>query len=142
MDPVTAGLFVAASFASSIMANKNQAKIEGASINMQTEQARLQIAEQSYEKAKQLKQNLSANLALSGLGVGGVSGFRGIASQTISDYFADQAALGKQDLFAQLSGNVAKATSKSNKFVNNAQAGLNAAQLSQQLGLFQVKGKK
>lgn len=142
MDPITAGLFVAASFTSSLISNKNQSKIENAQIKIQTEQARLQTAEAAYERTKQFRQNLSMNLAISGMGFGGVSGFRGIASQSISDYFSDTAALGRQDMFTELGAISNTAASKSNKFVNDVNAGTSAVSLASQLGLFKNKGLK
>lgn len=140
MDPITAGLFVAASFATSLNNARNSARIERSNIKLQTEQARLQTAEQAYERSKEFRQNLSYNLALSGMGKGGVSGFKGVAAESISDYFADVGALGRQDVFAQLSGQSALAGSKVKKRANVAQGAISAAQLASDLGLF--KGSK
>lgn len=136
MDPITAGLFVAASFASSLITSRNQRKIEDASMNVQVEQARLQTAEAAYERTKQFRQNISMNLALSGMGIGGVSGFRGAAAQSASAYFADAAALGRQDVFAQLTGTSNKALSKAKRFSSLASGVIDAAGLASQLGLF------
>ena len=117
MDAITAGLFVAASFASSLYTSKNQARIESANTNLQVSQARLQTAEAAYERTKQFRENVSANLALSGLGIGGVSGFRGKNAQNTTDYFSDIAALGTQDVFTEASGQVQRASTKSNNLV-------------------------
>lgn len=136
MDPVTAGLWVGASLFMSLSANKSQARIEAASAKMEQEQARLQIAEQAYERTKTFKQNISANLALSGMGKGGLSGFRGVASQSISDYFADSQALTMQDAFAKLGGNVRRASNKANSLARNVSSLESAASLAAKLGLF------
>jgi hypothetical protein len=142
MDAVTAGLFVAASFASGLYANKNQAKIEAANTNMQISQARLQTAEAAYERTKQFRENVSANLALSGLGVGGLSGFRNINAKNTTDYFADLAALGSQDMFTQALGYSKTAATKSKQFSSDINAGLDAFSLASDLGLFTGKKKK
>ena len=142
MDPITAGLFVAASFATSLYTSKNQARIESANTNLQISQARLQTAEAAYERTKQFRENVSANLALSGLGVGGVSGFKGKNAQNTSDYFADIAALGTQDMFTEATGNVQRASTKSKQFSNDINAGLDAFSLATDLGLFTTKKKK
>lgn len=141
MDPITAGLFVAASFATSLASNRNAAKVEEANGRLQVEQTRLQASEATYERTKQFKRNMSANLALAGTGVGGVSGFRSLSAENINDYFADTASLKNQDLFAQISGTVNRARAKSNRFANDVNAGLSAAQLASQLGLFKA-GKR
>ena len=142
MDPITAGLFVAASFATSLYTSKNQARIESANTNLQISQARLQTAEAAYERTQQFRENVSANLALSGLGVGGVSGFKGKNAQNTSDYFADIAALGTQDMFTEATGNVQRASTKSKQFSNDINAGLDAFSLATDLGLFTTKKKK
>lgn len=144
MDPVTAGYFALASvkLVASLAGNKAQAKAETAQIKLQTEQARLQAAEQTYERTKMFRQNISQNLALSGIGIGGVSGFRGIAAESISDYFQDAKSLTNQDVFAQLSGNANKALSKSNNLLKNVSALESSASLADKLGLFKSGAKK
>jgi hypothetical protein len=141
MDTTTGALWVAASFATSLISNKAEARIHEANTKMQVEQARLQAAEQAYERTKAFRKNLSTNLALSGMGYGGNKGFAGTASQSIADYLADSAALGRQDLFAQLSGQAAFAGIKANKFKKDVGATKTAAQLASELGLF-TKGLK
>lgn len=139
MDPLTASLFVAASFASNIYSSRNQARVEEASINAQLAQSRLQSAEASYERTKQFRQTMSSNLALSGLGIGGTSGLRNVNAQNISDYFADVAAIGNQDMFSTLQATTSRATSQSNRFVRELGAVSDAATLASQLGLFSKK---
>ena len=72
--------------------------------------------------------------------MGGVSGFRGVAAESISNYFADAAALGTQDLFAQSSASAGRAGIKGRKSAGQVDSLLNSVQLSEQLGLFK-KGK-
>lgn len=140
MDAVTAGLFVAASFASNLITNRNQSKLETVNLKAQLAQAKLQSAEMAYERTKSFRQTLSANLALSGLGVGGVSGARGANAQNISDYFADISALQTQDLFNSISGKAQKASIKGRSFKRTLSAIGDATELANQLGLF--AGKK
>lgn len=141
MDAITAGLFVAASFASNLYTSKSQAKIEESNLTAQLAQQRLQTAEATYERTKQFRQNMATNLALSGLGIGGVSGFRGVAAENISDYFSDVAALGNQDMFANLSAQSAKAQIKANRLSRDVSAITDAASLAGQLGIFTAKSK-
>lgn len=137
MDPITAGLFVAASLASTLLSNKNQSKVEAASINMQLSQSKLQAADSAYERTKQFRENISANLSLSGLGVGGVSGFRGVATREAEDYFSDVSALETSNVFANAQASGASAYSRSKRFSNDIGAVGDAAALASQLGLFQ-----
>lgn len=141
MGPIASALWVAASFASSVLSNKNQSRVAQAQNNVQVEQARLQASEAAYERTKQFRQAVSMNLALAGMGVGGVSGIRGATAQNISDYFADTNAIGRQDAFAQLTGTSNKAGIKANSFTANVQAAGSAAQLANDLNLFKKKGK-
>jgi hypothetical protein len=140
MDPLTAGLWVGASLLTSLSANRSQAKIEAAQVKMETENARLQAAEAAYERTKSFRQNMSANLALSGMGKGGVTGFRGIAAESISNYFQDIQSLTTQDLFAQVSGSVGRAINRSNKLKRDVSSLESAASLAEKLQLF--KGGK
>lgn len=142
MDPITAGILVAASFASTVYTNRQESKINEAGIKLQTEQARLQTAEVAYERSKAFRKNISANLALAGAGFGGNTGFRGVATESISDYFADANALQTQDLFNQVSGQAAYAGNKASKFTKDVAAGANAVTLANQLGLFEPKKTK
>jgi len=138
MDPLTVGLFVASAIGTAV-SNRNQYRVEAASTRLQTEQARLQAAEQGYERTKAFRQNLSTNLALSGMGVGGVNGFRGVAAQSIGDYFGDMAAIGRQDMFAQITGEANSALNKSRNFANNISNLTSSAMLAKDLGLFNSK---
>lgn len=142
MDGLTAGLWVAANFASSLISGKNQAKVQEAQVKMQTEQARLQASEQAYERTKQFRQNMAQNLALSGMGFGGVSGFRGLAGQNVSDYFADMGALGRQDMFAQLAGKAGFAQNKAVNFANTVSSFESSVSLADKLRLFKKKAAK
>jgi len=139
MDPVTVGLFLAATLYQSGK-NKSAAKVEQANIKLETEQARLQAAEQAYERTRAYKKDISMNVALSGMGFGGVHGFRGISSEAAADYFSDIQALGRQDTFAQLTGNANKSLSRSKRQAGDVNTIVNAATLASQLGLF--KGGK
>ena len=139
MDPITAGIFVAASLGTTLLANRSEAKAAGTANMLQTEQAQLQAAESAYERTKALRRNLSANLALSGAGYGGTSGFRGVAVESITDYFADISSLQFQGKFGNVAGASTAAQIKSSKFGKDVVAGANAAQLASQLGLFSSK---
>jgi len=142
MDPLTAGLFVAASFAASVYTSKQQAKIEESNVQADLANKRLQTAEATYERTKQFRENMATNLALSGMGFGGVSGFRGIASQNISDYFADVAALGNQDLFSIASAQSSRAASKTNRISRDISSLTDAASLATKLGIFKGETTK
>lgn len=141
MGPIASALWVAASLGNSLLSNKNQTRVAEAQNRVQVEQARLQASEAAYERTKQFRQAVSMNLALAGMGVGGVSGIRGATAQNISDYFADSAAIGRQDVFAQLTGTSNQAGIKANKFSANVQAVGSAAQLATDLNLFKKKSK-
>jgi hypothetical protein len=141
MDPMTGALLMAASFATSLISNRVQAKTQQAQIKAQTEQTRLQAAEATLERTKQYRKNLSTNLALSGVGVGGVSGFRGISSENTADYLADVGALGRQQQIAVITGSANRALSKANKLAGDVNAITNAAKMASELGLFAAGGK-
>jgi hypothetical protein len=140
MDPLTAGLFVAASFASNLYTSKQQAKIESSALTAQLAQQKLQIAEATYERTRQFRENMSNNLALSGMGVGGVSGFRGVAAQNISDYTQDIAALGNQALFSTVQAQASRGYSKASRLSRDVSSLTDAALLATQLGIFEGKG--
>jgi len=142
MDPLTAGLFVAASVGTSLYAGKNQSKIEAASIKMQTEQAKLQASEAALERTKSYRQNLSNQLALSGMGFGSTTALATASAQGFGNYMADINAINTSAKFADAAGQSALATSKSNAFLNVVNTGMNAAMLSQDLGLFSAPKKK
>ena len=142
MDPITAGLLVGASFAASLYTNKQAARLNAAQTTLQVEQSRLQAAETALERTKAFRKNISANLALAGAGYGGHTGFRGIAAESASDYFADVNALRTQDLYNQISGTAAYAGNKGEKFAKDVVAGANAVTLASQLGLFAPKKTK
>lgn len=142
MDPITAGLFVAASFATSAFANKNQSKIEGAALKTEIAQSKLQNAESAYERTKQFRKSISANLALSGAGYGGVSGFRGVAAEESEDYFADMASLKNSDLFSSAAATSGQAANRAKRFSRDLNAVGDSTQLASQLGLFTKKKGK
>lgn len=139
MDPTLAGLWIAASMFTSLRANRSQAKVENASINMEVEQARLQNTEMALERTRQLRQNMATNLALSGIGKGGVSGFRNVATQDMQSYFEDVSALTNRDVFAQISGQARRAGVKTNRLTRDVSSLESAASLATKLGLFEGK---
>tara|TARA_R110000868_G_scaffold62001_2_gene187860 strand:- start:23 stop:454 length:432 start_codon:yes stop_codon:yes gene_type:complete len=139
MDPLTAGLFVAASFATSAIANRNQAKVEQASIKLQTSQAQLQASEAALERTKSFKTNIAMNLALSGMGFGSTTSFASTLAENTSNLTSDLTAINTGAQFAGLTGEANKALSKSKRFGNDATAALNAAKLAKDLGLFESK---
>ncbi len=142
MDPVTAGLFVAAGFAASLYTSKNQARVEAASINLEVEQARLQASERAYERTKAYREEVSANLALSGMGVGGIGGYKAVLSDSSGSLGADLKSIGTGASFAMAQGQAAYATSKSNRFRRDLDATMTAASLAGDLGLFSPKTTK
>lgn len=142
MDPITAGLFVAASVGTSLYASKNQAKIEAASIKMQTAQTKLQASETALERSKAFRNSLSSQLALSGMGMGSTTALATSMAESASNYSADIAALNMGVQFADAAGQAALATSKANQFVSGVNTGMNAAMLSQDLGLFSAPQSK
>jgi len=139
MDPLTAGLFVAASFATSAISNRNQAKVEQSSIKMQTAQAQLQASEAALERTKSFRTNIAMNLALSGMGVGSTTAFGSTLADNTSNLTADLTAINTGAQFAALTGQANKALSKSKRFGNDATAALNAAKIAKDLGLFESK---
>src|SRR5215208_779999 len=142
MDPLTAGLFVAASVGTSLYAGKNQSKIEAASIKMQTEQAKLQASEAALERTKSFRQNVSNQLALGGMGFGSTTAVAVAGAQGFGNYMADINAINTGIKFADAAGSAALATSKTNAFLNTVNAGFSAAALSQDLGLFSSPKRK
>ena len=119
MDPLTAAIFVGASFLTSAISNRNQAKVEQAQNLVQVEQTKLQAAEAANERARAFRQNISANLALAGKGFGGISGFRGIATRSAADFEQDLTAINQQANFAQISSTADVASTKIRKYAND-----------------------
>lgn len=141
MDPIMAALFVGASFTTSLATNKNTARIENTQNKINVEQARLQASEAAYERSKQFTQNISMNLALKGMGFGGVSGFRGVSSRSASEFAEDINSLNRHDVFSQITGEANRALTKAKRFKSNVGAAGTAASLASQLGLFTGGGK-
>lgn len=136
MDPITAGLFVGASFLSSLFASKQQARAEAANIKLQTEQARLQASEAALERTKAFRQNMSQNLALSGMGFGSTTALATATAESFGALNADINAINRQSDFAVASGQAARAASRAGRFSRDIGALENAASLAQKLGLF------
>jgi hypothetical protein len=136
MDPLTAGLFVAASFATSIFSNRQASRAESASIELQTEQARLQASEAAYERTKTFRQNMSSGLALSGMGFGSTTALASAYAEGFGNYMADISSLARSSQFATASGLASKAGSKSKAFANDLASVESAASLAMKLGLF------
>jgi hypothetical protein len=65
-----------------------------------------------------------------------------VAAQSIGDYFGDIASIGRQDLFAQITGEANSALNKSKKFGNDVANLTNSAMLAKDLGLFNSKKPK
>lgn len=142
MDPVTGALFAAASFATSVIGNRSRAKAEQASIRLETEQAKLQAAESSLERTKLYRQNVSMNLAMSGMGVGAVNAFAATEAESFANYMADINAIKQTSNFMVMTGEAKKSLSKSNQFSANVDALKSAAGLASDLGLFAPPAKK
>lgn len=144
MDPVTTGIFIAASVGASLYASKNQAKIEAASIKMQTEQARLQASEAALGRTQAFRNNLSNQLALSGMGFGSNTALATASAQSFGNYMQDINAINTGAKFAMASGEAASASSKTNRFLRDVNTGINAVTMADDLGLFkpQKKAKK
>ncbi|CAB4240925.1 hypothetical protein UFOVP23_39 [uncultured Caudovirales phage] len=141
MDPITSGLLVAASFISSTRQAKSQAKLQGASIKMEVEQARLQAAEQAYHRTRAFSENLSTNLALSSVGVGGTTGFLSAYGQSSENFQGDINSINTAARFAIAQGNAGMSANKAQRFAKNVDATVTATQLADQLGLFKMKAK-
>jgi len=142
MDPVTAALFTAASFATSVMGNKSRAKAEQASIRLEVEQARLQAAETALERTKAYRQNVSMNLAMSGMGIGSQNAFAASEAEGFSNYMSDLNAIRQSENFMIMTGEAKKSMSKAKKFAGNMDAIKSAAGLASDLGLFAPPAKK
>lgn len=136
MGPVVAGLFVAASFATSLYANKQAAKAEEASIKLQTEQAKLQASEAALERTKSFRQNVSQNLALSGMGFGSTTALATAYAEGFGAYMSDIGALNKQAQFAIAQGQAARAGSRAKKLGSDIGALESSVSLAMKLGLF------
>lgn len=141
MDPITAALFVGANFALSAYTGRQQMRMETANINLNLEQSRLQAAESAFELTKNYRKAESMNLALSGMGFGGTTGFTATSAENMANYLADSAALQRQGEFASLQAQSGRAISKVSNFAKNAQTILSSAQLAKNLGLFEGKAK-
>src|SRR5215216_6162528 len=135
MDPITAGLFIGASVGASLYASKNQAKIEAASIKMQTEQAKLQSSEAALERTKAFRSNLSNQLALSGMGYGSTTALATAGNLSFGNYMQDINAINAGTKFAVAAGESAFATSKSNRFLRDVNTVVSAAGLASDLGV-------
>lgn len=142
MDIMTAALFVGANFAISAYTGKQQMRIETANIKLNLEQSRLQAAESAYELTKNYRKAESMNLALSGMGFGGTTGFAAASAENTASYLADSAALQRQGEFAAVQALSGKAVSKISNFARNTNAVMSSAVLAEKLGLFESKGLK
>ncbi len=136
MGPVLAGLFVGASFLTSMYANKQQSRIESSAINLSTSQARLQASEAALERTKSFRQNMSQNLALSGMGFGSTTALATASAEGFGNLMADIGAINTGAKFAEASGYSKKALSKANKLGRDIGATESAASLALKLGLF------
>jgi hypothetical protein len=142
MDPITMAAFAAASLFVSVRNNASQAKIEKANIKMQVEQTRLQASELAYERSKAFRKNVSEQLALSGLGVGGMMGFGNVYNESLRNYTQDVEAIQRKAQFAQLTGMANTSLSSAKKFNNDITSVVSAANLASDLGLFKQKDIK
>lgn len=142
MDPVTAGLLVAANFAASVYSNRQKAKINRTQIDLEVEQAKLQAEERAYESTKQFREFISYNAALSAMGYGGATGFRGVSATATANVNKDLAALNRQQRYADISGMSARASNQTNLFAGNVKAGIDSVLLAKDLGLFNKDDKE
>jgi hypothetical protein len=136
MGPLAAGLFVGASFLTSVYANRQASKAEAASIRLQTEQARLQASEAALERTKAFRQNVSQNLALSGMGFGSTTALAVANAESLGAYAADINALKKQEQFVVASGESARAQNRAKKFSSDLGSLESSISLASKLGLF------
>tara|TARA_R110000868_G_scaffold56650_2_gene175188 strand:- start:343 stop:786 length:444 start_codon:yes stop_codon:yes gene_type:complete len=136
MDPITAALFVGASFASSVISNKQQARAENAAISLQQSQAKVQAAEAALDRTEAFRLSASSNLALSGMGVGGTGSLALAQNLGFANYSSDINAINRNAQFVSLGGEANKALSKSKRFANNVAAVESAASLASKLGIF------
>ena len=136
MNPLFAAAWVGVSLFTSLGANKNQAKLEQAQSMMQMEQQRLQVAEKAYERSKTFKQSTAMNLALSGMGFGGSTGFSATQGESFQNYIMDRNALANADKFSVMQHQFNVSASKVKKGANDVNSFLSAAGLAKDLGLF------
>lgn len=141
MDPATAALLVGASLnmASGMFKGRQMARADKAQIGIEVEQAKLQAEQQALSVAKQFREIISYNAALSAMGFGGATGFRSAASSAESSANRDIFNLEKSQRFAEISGKSAMAGSSLNRLVGNVQTGLSTISLANNFGMFAKK---
>lgn len=140
MNPLMA-LLVGANLAVTISSSKYSAKAEEAQISSNLAQERLRASESAYERTKSYRESLSTNLALAGMGKGGVSGFRGVAAESGAALQQDLAAIGQQTLFAEITAQSNRSLVKAKRLERTMSGLSDAASLAKDLGLFAKKSK-
>jgi|GEM_PF-5420195 len=137
MDQATAQSFVGASLAASVYTNRLIRKSAELDIRVEREQSALQVSEMMLERTKQLKESLALQSVESARGVGGVTGFRQVASATQANFTSDMQALKTQGSFVQLTAQRKKAQARLNQFASNLNAASSAMSQAASMGLFQ-----
>lgn len=122
MEPGTASLVLlgisAASTGASLISSRGQQKVEMATIELEREQAKLAASEQAYQKSLDFRSALSSQLALASLR-GGAGLMTQFGSNAMANYLQDQKVLTNRARFIDISANMARATSKANRFTRD-----------------------
>lgn len=136
MDPITAGLLVAANVGVSVFTARQKGKLERSQINLEVEQALLQAEEQALESTKRYREFVAQNAALAAMGYGGATGFRATAAKAESALGQDLKSIGKQQRYTKISGLSATAASRSSQFASYIKSGVQGAMMAEDLGIF------
>ena len=141
MDPATAALLVGASInmASGLFKGRQVSRADKAQIGIEVEQAKLQAEQQALSVAKQYREIISYNAALSAMGFGGATGFRSISAASESAANRDILNLSKSQRFAEITGKAMAAGSTLNRLTGNVQTGLSTLSLANDFGMFAKK---
>jgi hypothetical protein len=130
---------VAASFAVSALQNRSASKLGQAQQKMEMEQANLAAAEATLIRTKELKSALSMQLAQSAAGVGGATGFRQAAGQSMANYTQDVRMIANQARNTALTARSNMGALRLNEMSGGLQSLTNAVSLASRLDLFKRK---
>lgn len=136
MDPTTAALFAAASVATSVIKNKAIKKAQSSQIKVEAEMARLNAAESALARTQQYRESLAYNAALSGMGIGGETGFTQISNKSASVLEQDMKSIARKKKFIDVSEQAALAGAKTGAFVSNVSSAFAGVSMANDLGLF------
>ena len=118
-EPVSTTLLVAsaASTGLGLVSSRQQEKLDLATLNAETERAKLVASEQAASQAVGFRNSLASQLALSSLRAGaGGSLVRQFGAESFSNFLADQRAIGSKQRFIDASADLGRAQARSNRF--------------------------